>query len=94
MHPDFCADIRKLENWYHLLTNGYVLLSIVFFVLSAITWIITLTKIDLSLAYPAVSISFIIVALASYHLFHEAISLQRWFGIGIVIVGVIVMFHK
>ena len=91
---DFFSNINKLNSWIHLLVNGYVLLSILFFAISAITWIITLTKLDLSLAYPAVSTSYIIIAIASYYFFQEAIPLQRWLGIGIIVVGVIVMFQR
>lgn len=91
---DFFSNINKLHSWIHLLTNGYVILSVFLFALGAIAWIMTLTKLDLSLAYPAVSASYIIVAIASYYLFHEAIPPQRWLGIGIIVVGVIVMFQR
>lgn len=94
MDGDFFSNLNRLNSWIHLFTNGYILLSIVFFIFGALAWIITLTKLDLSFAYPAMSISFIIVAVASYYLFSEAISLHRWIGIGIIIFGVIVMFHK
>jgi len=91
---DFFSNIKKISSWVDLFTNSYFLLSILFFVFGAVTWVITLTKLDLSLAYPAVSISYIIVAIASYYLFHEAITLNRLLGIGIIILGVIIMFKK
>jgi len=94
MHYDFLSSTKTLNSWIQLFTNGFFLLSILFFVFGAITWVITLTKLDLSLAYPVVSISYIIVAIASYYLFHEVIPFNRWLGIGVVILGVIVMFQK
>ena len=94
MSGDFFSNINKFYSWINLFANGYVILSVFLFAFGAITWIITLTKLDLSVAYPAVSISYIIVAIASFYLFQEAIPFQRWLGIGIIVLGVIVMFQK
>jgi multidrug transporter EmrE-like cation transporter len=86
--------LNKLSSWIHLLTNGYILLSIFIFGAGAIIWMLSLTKFDLSPAYPASSISYVVIAIASYYLFGETIPFHRWLGIGIIIFGVIVMFQK
>lgn len=44
-----------------------------------------LARIDLSLTYPTVSASYVIVALTTMHLFNEETLLTRWQGIGIII---------
>ncbi|MFX0197125.1 MAG: EamA family transporter [Candidatus Hodarchaeota archaeon] len=92
-YDNFTA-LAKLSSWISIFTNGLILLSILAFAIAAIAWIISLTKIDLSLAYPTTSLSYVIIAIASYYLFGEVIPLQRWIGIMIIIFGVIIMFHN
>lgn len=55
-------------------------------------WIIALKRLDLSLAYPGVSISYGLIAIASWWLFGEVVTLFRWVGIIVIVAGVIVMF--
>ena len=51
-------------------------------------WMYVLKKYEFSLAYPLLSISYIIGLLAAYFIFHETIPLTRWIGVIIVMIGV------
>lgn len=53
-----------------------------------LVWMYVLKKYDFSLAYPLLSISYIIGLLSSYFILHEAIPLTRWIGVVIVMIGV------
>ncbi len=68
------------------------LCSVACFALAAGAWIIALVEIDLTVAYPSVSVSYVFVALLSRVVFREQIALRRWVGIGFVVVGVAIMF--
>ena len=57
--------LRDPGTWLQLLGNLHIYLSLTAFALATITWLFALTKIDLSVAYPSVSISYIIIAIAS-----------------------------
>lgn len=92
LHGDIGANLFSIRAWFHLIFNPFVITSIFFFVCGTITWIISLTKIDLSLAYPSVSISYLIIAIISHYLFGEAIPFNRWLGIIIIMVGITVMY--
>jgi len=70
------------------------LVAICLFASGFFFWMYALARIDLSLAYPTVSSSYVIIALASTYMFNEQISLGRWLGIGIIIVGIIVMYRS
>ena len=94
MGREFLNTLNKLSSWTHFLTNFYILLGALFFVVGTLAWLLALAKLDLSLAYPAVSISYVIIAIASRYLFNETIFLNRWIGIGIIMVGVFIMFRK
>lgn len=58
---------------------------------SVVVWILALSRVDVSIAYPLLSIGYVVNALAAWALFGEAVTAQRWTGIGIIIVGVIVL---
>lgn len=53
-----------------------------------LVWMFVLKKYEFSLAYPLLSISYIIGLLAAYFFFHETIPLTRWIGVVIVMIGV------
>ena len=63
---------------------GLLSLIIMFIIWSAI-----LSKIDLSVAVPIASFSYILVALVSILFLHETITLLRWMGIFLILTGVI-----
>ena len=53
-----------------------------------ITWLYVLKHYDFSLAYPLLSVSYIIGLLAAYFFLHETIPITRWIGVIIIMVGV------
>ena len=54
-----------------------------------VIWTSILSKIDLSVAVPVASFSYIFVPLVSIFFLHENISLLRWCGIASILLGVI-----
>jgi len=61
------------------------------YVISVVVWILALSRVDVSIAYPMLSIGYIVNALAAWQLLGESLTAQRSMGIGIIIVGVIVL---
>jgi drug/metabolite transporter (DMT)-like permease len=55
-------------------------------------WIVALRRIALSLAYPSVSVSYILIAVLSWKLFSERIGSLAWAGILLTVIGVTLMF--
>ena len=53
-----------------------------------LVWMYVLKHYPFSVAYPLLSISYIIGLLAAYFFFHEAIPFTRWIGVIIVMIGV------
>lgn len=54
-----------------------------------IIWSSLLSKIDLSVAVPICSFSYILVPLASIIFLHEKVSLFRWSGVFFILLGVV-----
>lgn len=51
-------------------------------------WMYVLKKYEFSVAYPLLSISYIIGLLSAHFILHEAVPLTRWIGVVIVMIGV------
>jgi multidrug transporter EmrE-like cation transporter len=72
-------------------TEPHILGGLVCYAISVVVWILALSRVEVSIAYPMLSIGYIVNAAAAYFLFGEAVSVQRMFGIGIIVVGVYVV---
>ena len=59
--------------------------------ISVIVWILALSRVDVSIAYPMLSVGYVVNAFAAYALFGEALTPGRLIGIGIIILGVTVL---
>ena len=53
-----------------------------------LVWMYVLKHYEFSVAYPLLSISYIIGLLSAQFVFHEVVPLTRWIGVVIVMVGV------
>ncbi|MEO8157065.1 MAG: SMR family transporter [Betaproteobacteria bacterium] len=69
-------------------SNPYIIGGLGCYVISVVVWIMALSRVEVSLAYPMLSIGYVVNALAAWYLFGEALSAQRMVGIGTIIVGV------
>ena len=69
--------------------NPYIAVGYSCLVLRGIAWVFILRKIELSVAYPFLSISFVIILIFSYYLFGEQIPPQKVIGTFFIIAGVI-----
>lgn len=68
--------------------SPYIWLAFILVFLTFIIWSTILSKIDLSVAVPLASFSYILVPIVSVVFLHEKISLARWLGIILILIGV------
>ena len=59
--------------------------------LSTVIYLSVLARLDLSVAYPTVSLGYVLVIIMSKILFKEPVSLSRWMAAGIICVGVVLV---
>lgn len=71
-----------------LLQNPPILIGLLLYVFSVAIWLLVLTKIEVSVAYPLVSLGYIINAIMAYYFFGESLSLMRFAGILVILIGV------
>ncbi|MGD0336156.1 MAG: EamA family transporter [Candidatus Omnitrophota bacterium] len=70
-------------------SSPYLWIGLFSVLLTFIIWSTILSKIDLSVAVPVASFSYILVPLVSIILLHEKITILRWSGIIFIIFGII-----
>ncbi len=61
------------------------------YVVSLVVWIMALSRVPVSIAYPMLSIGYVINAFVAWQWFGEALTAQKLLGIGVIIVGVILV---
>jgi len=69
-------------------TESHFIAGIACYGISVLVWILGLSRVPVSIAYPLLSLGYVVNAIAAYYLFGEAVTAQRWLGIGFIIVGV------
>ena len=76
------------DTLMRMATQGYFVLGAACYVLSLFVWILGLSRVPVSVAYPLLSIGYIVNAIAAHYLFGEDVTTTRWLGIGFIVVGV------
>ena len=76
------------ETFCRMATQGYFITGIALYGASVIVWILGLSRVPVSIAYPMLSLGYVVNAIAAHYLFGESVTLARWLGIGFIILGV------
>jgi multidrug transporter EmrE-like cation transporter len=76
---------------FNVITEYHIVAGLFCYVISVGIWIVALSKLEVSVAYPMLSIGYLVNALAAWYLFGEVLSLQKIAGIFIIIFGVIMV---
>ena len=66
----------------------FIVGGVVCYVVSLVIWLMALSRVEVSMAYPMLSIGYVVNAVAAYYLFGESVTAVRLLGIGFIIVGV------
>ncbi len=72
-------------------TNPHIVCGLGCYVVSVVVWILALSRVEVSVAYPMLSVGYVVNAIAAYFLFGEAVGVQRLVGIGVIILGVYIV---
>jgi multidrug transporter EmrE-like cation transporter len=77
-----------LPTAWRVLSQWPIIAGLACYVISVGVWIVGLSRVDVSLAYPLLSLGYVVNALAAWWLFGEVLSATRWSGIVVILVGV------
>ena len=74
--------------------SPFVFFGLALYGVSAVLWVILLSKLDLSIAYPALSIGYVLVLLISVLFLGEQVSTIRFAGTLLIMAGVVILFRS
>ena len=77
----------SLTALVRMFSNIYVILGIGCYALSSIVYLMALSKLPLSFAYPMVGLGYVIVVVLSWLFLKEPVSLARWIGVLLICGG-------
>ena len=84
LHTLVPTTLRVLGQWP-------IVAGLACYVVSVGVWILGLSRVDVSLAYPMLSLGYVVNALAAWWLFGEALGPMRWAGMLLILAGVLVI---
>jgi multidrug transporter EmrE-like cation transporter len=71
-----------------VIQNIPILTGLLLYVVSVIVWLMVLSRVEVSFAYPMISLGYIVNAIAAYYFFGEPLTAMRVAGIFVIIAGV------
>jgi len=82
------AGTRSLEQWLRALLSPELIGSAVCLVAGTGLWLLVLYRMDVSRAFPGLSLGAILVLVVSRFYLRESVSLHRWAGAVLIAIGV------
>jgi uncharacterized membrane protein len=82
--------VEKLKFLISLLFDPAIFSGFAAAFFAALAWMAAMTKFDLSHAYPFMSLNFVVVLMLSGWLLSEPVTLQKAFGVGLIVIGTVV----
>ncbi|HSG27432.1 MAG TPA: EamA family transporter [Candidatus Krumholzibacterium sp.] len=77
-----------IGSFTRIVTSAYIIGGFCSYAVSAVLWIMILSRAELSWAFPMVSLSYVITALLAPILLNESFSVQRFVGVIVICIGV------
>jgi len=85
----FPQNLGELAHYFlKASTNVYIISAVLLTLVTALAWLLALSKGELSRLYPFMALSYVLVALSSWLVFKEDITSLRWMGIMVICLGV------
>jgi drug/metabolite transporter (DMT)-like permease len=78
-----------LQNVAKLFTTPYIVLGFVVYGISAVLWLDVLSRLDFSVAFPLVSLTYIFALVIGGVLFHEQVGWSRITGVFLICGGLV-----
>lgn len=82
---------KPLQVIWDVVRTWQVLIGLTLFVLSAVTWLVVISRVPLSLAYPFAGITYVLLAMFSKFVLKEHVPSMRWVGVALIVVGVVMV---
>lgn len=71
--------------------DPFTILGLGVYALAAVLYIIAIKRIPVSIAFPSVALSYVLVAIAAHFLWHEPLGLAQFGGIALIAGGILLL---
>lgn len=85
------ADGARFSTLFDVAFNPFVMLGLFLYFSSAAVWLLVLSKVEVSFAYPFVALGFVLTALLGRFFFQDSFSTAKIIGTLLIMGGVIVL---
>jgi multidrug transporter EmrE-like cation transporter len=82
---------NAFETFIRVASQLPILAGLACYALSLVVWIMGLSRTDVTIAYPMLSLGYVVAALGAWMFLGEAVSPQRMLAIGVIMVGVVLL---
>lgn len=82
---------RPMELIVQVAREPRVALGLLVFAISAVVWLIVLSRVPLSVAYPFAGLTYILTVVFGKYVLDEQVPLLRWAGLTLILVGILVV---
>ena len=80
-----------LDSFWRVALNPFVIAGLFIFVISMASHLVVLSRVDLSFAYPFLSLAYVVVTAYAYFVFDENVSHLRVAGIALICLGTVLI---
>ena len=92
------AQKYAVENWRgpesgiaQKLRSPWLWLALLCLGLGLLVWLLVLQRLEVGIAYPMLSLNFVLITLVARYLCKDTIDLRHWCGVSLVIAGVVLL---
>ncbi|KXS33442.1 MAG: Uncharacterized protein AWT59_0468 [Candidatus Gallionella acididurans] len=72
-------------------TEWHIITALFCYGISVVVWMLALSRVPVSIAFPMLSMAYVVTAVAAWQLLGESFNLTKMLGIGVIIFGVIIL---
>jgi multidrug transporter EmrE-like cation transporter len=83
--------VQPFQTLIRVFSNPNVVLGLGLYVCASLIWLVVLSRVDLSFAYPMMGLSYVFVLLISNFFLKENVVPLRWFGAFVICTGVVLI---
>ena len=88
---DYEAWQDKFALAFSMFLNPYIIISLTLTLLAGVTWMVAMTKFEISYAYPFTLLGLVLVTIFSVIFFGESVNTYKIIGIVVIILGVVLI---
>ena len=81
----------NLVSLLAIVSNPGIMIGVSFVIISAILWIVGMSKFQLSFMYPFLSLNYVIIIVGSEFFLKEDVNINRYISILLIIIGLVII---